>query len=205
MRFGGRQSEGERGVAQRLGSEGRERTRGGRGEASPAMSAVKKSFEKPGQTMEHDESTPDGPALKIFYETLLQQRPESAMAAEWLLKRGLLEDDLAKSWLKKLGKDKKTTGATKPAPKRKASADDFESKPKAKGRGKAMTKKGAAAKGAAAKKPGRKKAKPERDSSDEEPFEEKPKPATRKPPAKRAAAAPDSSDEDETPLSQRKK
>mmetsp|Transcript_20209 Transcript_20209/g.61523 ORF Transcript_20209/g.61523 Transcript_20209/m.61523 type:complete len:170 (+) Transcript_20209:121-630(+) len=169
------------------------------------MSAVKKSFEKPGQTMEHDESTPDGPALKIFYETLLQQRPESAMAAEWLLKRGLLEDDLAKSWLKKLGKDKKTTGATKPAPKRKASADDFESKPKAKGRGKAMTKKGAAAKGAAAKKPGRKKAKPERDSSDEEPFEEKPKPATRKPPAKRAAAAPDSSDEDETPLSQRKK
>ena len=119
MRFGGRQSEGERGVAQRLGSEGRERTRGGRGEASPAMSAVKKSFEKPGQTMEHDESTPDGPALKIFYETLLQQRPESAMAAEWLLKRGLLEDDLAKSWLKKLGKDKKTTGATKPAPKRK--------------------------------------------------------------------------------------
>jgi hypothetical protein len=84
------------------------------------MSKVKKTFEKPGQTMEHDETTPDGPGVKIFYETLLQQRPDSAMAAEWLLKRGLLEDDVAKMWLNQLGKDKKALPASKPAPKRKA-------------------------------------------------------------------------------------
>lgn len=83
------------------------------------MSKVKKTFEKPGQTMEHDETTADGPAVKIFYETLLQQRPDSAMAAEWLMKRGLLKDDVAKTWLKQLGKDKKGLTASKPALKRK--------------------------------------------------------------------------------------
>lgn len=77
-----------------------------------SMSKVKKAFDKPGQTMEHDETQPDGPAGKIFYETLMQQRPDSAMAAEWLLKRGLLEDKDAKMWQKKLGKDK----PSKPAP-----------------------------------------------------------------------------------------
>jgi hypothetical protein len=82
------------------------------------MSKVKKTFDKAGQTMEHDETTPDGPAVKIFYETLLQQRPDSAMAAEWLLKRGLLVDDVAQTWLKKLG-NKKGSTASKPAPKRK--------------------------------------------------------------------------------------
>ena len=75
----------------------------------------KKTFEKPGQTIDFDETTPDGPALKIFYETLMQQRPDSAMAAEWLLKRGMLEDDDAQAWLKKLGKSAKTgSGASKP-------------------------------------------------------------------------------------------
>eukprot|EP00962_Isochrysis_galbana_P024064 scaffold7353_cov143-Isochrysis_galbana.AAC.2 len=69
--------------------------------------------------MEHDETTADGPAVKIFYETLLQQRPDSAMAAEWLMKRGLLKDDVAKTWLKQLGKDKKGLTASKPALKRK--------------------------------------------------------------------------------------
>jgi len=80
---------------------------------------VKKAYDKPGQTMEHDEATPDGPAVKIFYETLWQQRPDSAMAAEWMLKRGLLEDDVAKVWAKTLGKDKKSSGASKPPAKRK--------------------------------------------------------------------------------------
>ena len=76
----------------------------------------KKTFEKPGQTIDFDETTPDGPALKIFYETLMQQRPDSAMAAEWLLKRGMLEDDDAQAWLKKLGKSAKAggSGASKP-------------------------------------------------------------------------------------------
>ena len=64
---------------------------------------------KPGQTKELDENAADTEALTIFYETLYQQKPESKMAAEFLLKHGLLPHDEAEKLFKKLGK----TGASK--------------------------------------------------------------------------------------------
>ena len=44
----------------------------------------------PGQTKELSESAADTEALKCFYETLYEQRPDSEMAAKFLLQHGLL-------------------------------------------------------------------------------------------------------------------
>ena len=59
---------------------------------------------KPGQTKELNPNSADTEGLTIFYTSLYQQRPDSKMAAEFLLKHGLLEWDEAEALHKKLGK-----------------------------------------------------------------------------------------------------
>ena len=68
---------------------------------------------KPGQTKELDPNAADTEALTTFYETLYEQRPDSEMAARWLLQHGLLpEDDIAKV-LKKYGKGGSANSSSK--------------------------------------------------------------------------------------------
>ena len=45
-------------------------------------------FEMPGQTKELNPVAPDAEALKIFYKTLHEQRPNSEMAQRFLLQHG---------------------------------------------------------------------------------------------------------------------
>ena len=100
---------------------------------------------KPGQTKELNPTAADTEALTIFYETLYEQKPDSRMAQEFLLKHGLLPWKEAEAVNKKLG-SKASSSASKPKPKRAADdEDDFEKKPK--------VKKGAAASKPAASKP----------------------------------------------------
>ena len=65
-------------------------------------------FDMPGQTKELPPNAADTEALITFYESLYQQRPDSKMAADFLLKHGLLEydvaEDLHKKMLKQAGK-----------------------------------------------------------------------------------------------------
>ena len=51
-----------------------------------------KSHYLPGQTKELDENASDGQALKIFYTTLYKEKPQSELAAKWLLQHGLHDD-----------------------------------------------------------------------------------------------------------------
>ena len=163
---------------------------------------------KPGQTKELNSNAADTEALTTFYETLYRQTPDSKMAAEFLLKHGLLEYDEADELNKKMGKvaakSAASSGGSKPKAKPKATDDDFEAKPK---------------KAPAKKAPAKKASIPKDDDSSDEEFEAKKKPApkaaakpaAKKPAAKKPAAGAkrpvpeDSSDEDETPLSQKTK
>jgi hypothetical protein len=144
----------------------------------------------PGQTKELNPNAPDTEALVTFYETLYQQRPDSEMAARFLLQHGLLPEDEAKKLVKKFGVKKggggsSSSGGAKAKPK--ASDDDFQSKPKPK-----------------PKKPPIKKL-PADDSSDEEFVEQKAK-AKAKPAPKRKPSLPaDDSSDDDVPLQQKKK
>ena len=63
--------------------------------------APDKSNWLPGQTKELPEAAADTEALKTFYSTLYEQRPDSEMAARFLMQHGLLEEDEAKKgrWL----------------------------------------------------------------------------------------------------------
>ena len=72
----------------------------------------------PGQTKELAENAADTEALTIFYTTLYQQRPDSEMAAKFLLQHGLLEEDEATRLVKKFGKSGGSSkAASKPKPK----------------------------------------------------------------------------------------
>ena len=151
----------------------------------------------PGQKKKIDPNAQDGEALKLFYTTLHQQRPDSEMAQRFMMEHGLLEEAEAAAIFKKLGKPgaaKKSGGGG--GAKRSKKDDDFADPPKKK-----------------EPPPPKKKVTVEPDSSEEE-FEEKPKKAAakkkpaapaKKPPPKKVAAEPDSSDEEDAPLSQRAK
>jgi hypothetical protein len=58
----------------------------------------------PGQKMA---TPPAGDATRAFYESLLEQRPESLMAKKYLVDYGCLDSDKAKEFLKILEKNKK--------------------------------------------------------------------------------------------------
>lgn len=59
---------------------------------------------KPGQTKELNANAADTEALTCFYETLYQQRPDSKMAADFLVKHGLLPWDEAEKVNKTMSK-----------------------------------------------------------------------------------------------------
>ena len=174
--------------------------------ARRARSALRNSFAMttlgpdderlPGQKKKIDPNAQDGEALKLFYTTLHQQRPDSEMAQRFMMEHGLLEEAEAAAIFKKLGKPgaaKKSGGG---GGAKRSKDDDFADPPKKK-----------------KPPPPKKKVTVEPDSSEEE-FEEKPKKAAakkkpaapaKKPPPKKVAAEPDSSDEEDAPLSQRAK
>ena len=93
-------------------------------------------YDMPGQTKALDEKAADAEALKIFYTTLYQQRPDSEMAPRWLLQHGLLERDVAEKLCKTLKKETKGASSSgskhappkkkpkPPAPKRTVMYDD---------------------------------------------------------------------------------
>ena len=82
---------------------------------------VNKEDFMPGQTKALDDKAADAEALKSFYGTLYKQRPDSEMAARWLLQHGLLETEAeAKALAKKFGtKTAAPKSAPKPAPRKK--------------------------------------------------------------------------------------
>lgn len=151
---------------------------------------------KLGQTKELNPTAADSEALTTFYSTLLKQRPDSEMAARFLLQHGLLPDEDLQKVYKKYGKgagaSSSKSGGSSSQPKKKPAAnddDDFEKKP---------------AKKAPAKKAPAKKAEP--DSSDEEFAAKKPAPAKKAPPAKRPVVNnDDDSSEDDAPLAKKTK
>lgn len=54
-------------------------------EVSSAAGTAKSAYSKPGQIL----PTPSpGSADRVFYSTLLQEKPESEMALEWCVKHG---------------------------------------------------------------------------------------------------------------------
>ena len=138
--------------------------------ARRARSALRNSFAMttlgpdderlPGQKKKIDPNAQDGEALKLFYTTLHQQRPDSEMAQRFMMEHGLLEEAEAAAIFKKLGKPgaaKKSGGGG--GAKRSKKDDDFADPPKKK-----------------KPPPPKKKVAVEPDSSEEE-FEEKPKKA----------------------------
>ena len=113
---------------------------------------------KPGQTKELNMEAADTEALITFYETLYEQRPDSRMAQEFMVKHGLLEWDEAEKVNKKLlkgGGKSSGGGGSSSKSKAKANDDDDFQKSKSKGKGKAP-----------AKKPSPKPSIPQEDSSD---------------------------------------
>lgn len=96
-------------------------------EGAPASTPVKAKREKkvydlPGQTKETPVETDP---LRMFYSSLLEQRPESEMAEKWCLQHGLIDkarvEEVAKKYARKQAKAeakarvKKAAGATKKA------------------------------------------------------------------------------------------
>lgn len=153
---------------------------------------------KLGQTKELNPTAPDTEALTTFYTTLYQQRPDSEMAARFLMQHGLLPDEDLKAVFKKYGKGSSSSsksGGSSSQVKKKPAAnddDDFQKKP--------------AKKAPAPKKPPTKRT-VEPDSSDEE-FTAKapPKKAAAKPPPKKPVVAnDDDSSEDDQPLAKKAK
>jgi len=194
----------------------RARTAGGLLQPARAATMPDVKFDMPGQTKELSASAADSEALKSFYSSLHEQRPDSEMASRWLLQHGLLERDEAE----KLAKQFKKPAPSKSAPSKTAKRpkaddeDDFEEPKK-----KAAPKK---------KLPPKAKKKAAADSSDEEeedddepedssedeyvapkkkpPPKAKGKPPPKPPPKPKGKTIPpeDSSDEDE-PIAARKK
>ncbi|KAG1688888.1 hypothetical protein DVH05_021106 [Phytophthora capsici] len=71
---------------------------------------------KPGQ--KHPTPSP-GFADRVFYESLLQQRPDSRMAQKWCLEYGVLKWAEAEALCKKMGVSSNVTGPSKsPKPKK---------------------------------------------------------------------------------------
>jgi hypothetical protein len=72
------------------------------------------------RTFPSQELPPDGAdteALTTFYTTLLQQRPDSEMAARFCVQYGLLPEDEAKVLAKKFAKTSGAKSTSKPASK----------------------------------------------------------------------------------------
>ncbi len=68
---------------------------------------------KPGQKY----PTPSpGAGDRVFYETLLQQRPESEMAQDWCLAYGVLSEAKARQVLSQISNRKNGKGRTAPSP-----------------------------------------------------------------------------------------
>lgn len=65
------------------------------------LTKVKKSFNLLGQKKT---TPPETDSLRKFYTSLLVQNPESKMAMEWCLERGLIPEKNIKKIMKKLGK-----------------------------------------------------------------------------------------------------
>ena len=90
---------------------------------------------KPGQTKTLDPNAADTESLTTFYETLYEARPDSEMAARFLVQYGLLDEDEASRLCKKYGIAKKggkaaaSSGGSKPKSKKGGDDDDFVKKP----------------------------------------------------------------------------
>lgn len=112
---------------------------------------VMKSFTKTGQKKETPEEL-DG--LRLFYESLHREKPDSEMAARWCIQHGIFEDDVHNKLVKKWGVGpgtkaapaaKKDTTASTPkkaavSPRRKkANNDDEDSAAEYAPRGRAAT------------------------------------------------------------------
>uniref|UniRef100_A0A7R9XZF3 Uncharacterized protein n=1 Tax=Prasinoderma coloniale TaxID=156133 RepID=A0A7R9XZF3_9VIRI len=142
----------------------------------------KKVYDLPGQRYD---TPPDADPLRQFYTSLLEQRPESAMAEQWCLYRGLMDAEMAKKVAPKYAR------AESKAAVKKAGAGT-------KGAKKTATQKGAVDKKAAAKKAAAKKA------AAKKPPPAK-APAAKKKPVKRPPPDSDSDSDDDVPLAQRMK
>lgn len=82
---------------------------------------------KPGQS----KMTPaPGHGDRVFYESLIQQRPNSEMANRWCVEFGILSETRAAAACKKLGIDPKRKGGGTPS--KKAAPAKSKSEPKAK-------------------------------------------------------------------------
>mmetsp|Transcript_32510 Transcript_32510/g.77648 ORF Transcript_32510/g.77648 Transcript_32510/m.77648 type:complete len:120 (+) Transcript_32510:120-479(+) len=80
------------------------------------MAEEERKLAKPGQ--KHPTPTP-GNGDRVFYETLLKQRPDSHMALEWCVQYGVLDSDAAHKAYKKVLKRKeiaKTSGSGSKSP-----------------------------------------------------------------------------------------
>lgn len=65
----------------------------------------KKEYDLPGQTRE---TPPETDALRKYYTSLLQQRPDSQLARKWCVQHGLLPREEALQWLAEAGKKLKS-------------------------------------------------------------------------------------------------
>ncbi|CAB9513565.1 expressed unknown protein [Seminavis robusta] len=84
---------------------------------------------KPGQ--KHPTPTP-GFGDRVFYETLLRQRPDSEMAQEWCVAYGVLPEDEAQKYYKKVLKRKGKGASASAASSSKSSSAPAKKKKKAK-------------------------------------------------------------------------
>ncbi|GAQ82473.1 hypothetical protein KFL_001120170 [Klebsormidium nitens] len=86
----------------------------------------RKVYDLPGQ--KHDIPAERDP-LRVFYESLYNQRPESEMAQFWMMEHGLLDEDLAQKVFEKKQKLlRKGTIVASPAKGRSASKSSSKSK-----------------------------------------------------------------------------
>merc|ERR1712062_209454 len=86
--------------------ETKDKKRKGKDTKTPAKKRARKVYEMPGQKKD----TPSElNGLRIFYESTLEQRPDSKMAKTWLLTHGLLPRHTAEKMVNELQKKKKKT------------------------------------------------------------------------------------------------
>jgi hypothetical protein len=67
---------------------------------------------------------------RVFYETLLRQRPDSAMAQEWCVSYGVLDDDEAERLWKKVTNRKRSNGNPNRSPEPTAKKNPKKKKPR---------------------------------------------------------------------------
>ena len=79
---------------------------------SAAWTQEQESRRKPGQ--KYPQPTP-GAADRVFYETLLEQKPESMMAKQWCLEHGCVDKEVAERLVKELAGYKPGRLGSRPA------------------------------------------------------------------------------------------